>query len=91
MDGETKGPCDYVMKIGKKIKSVDNPIVKFLPISGNPLPDLGDYADDLSTDQRYLYNATKAVTSGNCSADFVNLKPGPISHSRWVTTACRVL
>ena len=46
---------------------------------------------DPSTDQQYLYNIYKAVASGNCCSDFALQKPGPVCHSRWLTTANRLL
>jgi hypothetical protein len=45
----------------------------------------------LSKDQRYLHDIALAIHSGLCSIDLANREPGPISHSRWLTTANRVL
>ena len=46
---------------------------------------------ELSTDQQYLYNICKAVANGNCSMDLALQKSGPMCHSRWLTTANRLL
>ena len=47
---------------------------------------------DLSTGQQYLYNIWRGVVaSGNCCSDFALRKPGPVCHSRWLTTANRLL
>ena len=46
---------------------------------------------DLSTDQQYLYNMCHAISVGQCSKDLALQKPGPIVHSRWLTTANRLL
>ncbi|GBM34037.1 hypothetical protein AVEN_162218-1 [Araneus ventricosus] len=37
------------------------------------------------------YNVSKAIKSGNCKEDFAVRDPGPLSHSRWLTTANRTL
>lgn len=48
-------------------------------------------ADDLSTDQKYLYNIIHDVQRGSCSALLANKKPGPINHARFLTLGCRIL
>lgn len=49
-----------------------------------------DFAD-LSTDQKYLYEITVAISSNNLSADLANRNPEKITHSRWLTIANRIL
>ena len=46
---------------------------------------------DLSTDQQYLYNMCHAISVGQGYNDLALQKPGPIVHSRWLTTANRLL
>ena len=46
---------------------------------------------DLSTDQRYLYEISQSVSSGFCSEELARRNPGKMAHSRWLTTANRVL
>jgi len=65
------------------------PIVSFQPIEGNLLSNID--ADDLSKDQRYLHEMCQAITSGHCSSELGNRKPGPICHSRWLTTFSRII
>ena len=89
LDGTTHGPNSFSGPIGKLLKNVDLPIVSFQPIEGNLLSNID--ADDLSTDQRYLHEMCQAITSGHCSSELGNRKPGPICHSRWLTTASRIL
>ena len=45
----------------------------------------------LSTDQKYLFDIHNAISSGNCSAEVFCRNPGKMSHSRWLTTANRIL
>ncbi|CAH1113215.1 unnamed protein product [Psylliodes chrysocephalus] len=65
------------------------PVVKCTAIEGDAL--LAVDLMNLSNDQNYLYRIVLAVTSGECSQYLSNLQPGPISHSRWLTTASRIL
>lgn len=46
---------------------------------------------DLSKDQRYLFEMCDAVSKGQCSLDLSKRNPGALNHSRWLTTANRVL
>ena len=45
----------------------------------------------LSSDQRYLLLICEAVISGNMTESFASRVPGPLNHSRWLTTASRLL
>lgn len=56
-----------------------------------PIPDLAQEWDKLRGDQKYLYRMVLAVHSGVCDDVMANLKPGPVSQARWLTTASRVL
>ncbi|CAH0562903.1 unnamed protein product [Brassicogethes aeneus] len=47
--------------------------------------------NDLSTDQKYLWDICQAVTSGVCSESLIHRKPGKLTHSRWLTAANRIL
>ena len=58
-------------------------------ISGGPsLPELD--VNDLSRDQAYLYNIIKAIQFGVIDKTLLCEKPGPMSHAKWLTTACRI-
>ncbi|CAK1579256.1 unnamed protein product [Parnassius mnemosyne] len=48
-------------------------------------------AQDLSTDQCYLYSITSAVSTGVLPEDLANKSPGKMSHARWLTRANRIL
>lgn len=65
------------------------PVIDFEPVSGPELPQMN--LSDLSTDQKYMYEIYEAVTSGCWSEDLATRSPGPVVHSRWLTTACRLM
>jgi hypothetical protein len=89
LDGTTTGPQSFCGPIGKALKDVERqPVVKFAAIH-SILPDMP--SKDLSTDQRYLYEITTAVVEGRCPEGLSQRDPGKISHSRWLTTANRIL
>ena len=61
----------------------------FQRIEGNVLPNIDP--NELCTDQKHLLEMCQANTTGQCSSDLGNRKPEPICHSRWLTTANRIL
>ena len=42
-------------------------------------------SEELSTDQKYLYDIFSAVINGHCSLDLSLRNPGAINHARWLT------
>jgi hypothetical protein len=89
IDGPTSGPKSYAGPIGKQLTGCEElPVVKYEPVDCD-LPSIT--ASDLSTDQRYLLEISHAVQAGTCSFDLSKRNPGPLSHSRWLTTANRLL
>lgn len=89
LDGETTGPRAFGGSIGKSLSSCEKlPIVEFSKINGE-LPVISEA--ELSTDQKYLYDMCVAVNTGNCSFVLSKRDPGKIVHSRWLTTANRIL
>lgn len=50
-----------------------------------------DQQKELSTDVKYLYQIANAVSNGRVSTQLANVKPGPVSHARWLTKANRIL
>ena len=59
---------------------------------GPPLIKLSDkFIQDLSTDQHYGYKIVCAVRDGVLPARIALLEIGPVNHSRWLTTANRLL
>ena len=76
--------------IGKALTSCQSlDIVSFKNIDGS-LSEITDY-ESLSTDQRYLYEMCLAVKSGFISESLSKREPGKMAHSRWLTTANRLL
>jgi hypothetical protein len=90
IDGVTCGPNAFSGPIGKALPTCEVlPICNFKKIRSNPFPTITKH--DLSTDQNYLLAITTAVSTGVLSNDLAMQQPGPISHARWLTTACRIL
>ena len=44
-------------------------------------------ANDLSTDQKYFFDITKAISEGFCTNSLLSRRPGKLYKSRWLTTA----
>jgi hypothetical protein len=89
IDGKTSGPTGFTGPIGKKLKLCETlPVVNFDPISATL-----DFIShqELSTDQKYLYDIHKAITEGHVSEQLAERLPGNLNHSRWLTTANRIL
>ena len=90
LDDGTQGPNVFSGDIGKALMNCElQPVVHYSPIVFNNCPDMDDI--ELSTHQQYLYDICKVVASENCSIDLALKKPGPVCHSRWLTTANRLL
>jgi hypothetical protein len=79
----------FLVLIGKSLKTAEAlPVVEFRAVQSN-MTDT-DFSD-ISTDQKYLYELTKAVMDGDCSESLSLRDPGKLCHSRWLTTANRIL
>ncbi|GBM85393.1 hypothetical protein AVEN_122004-1 [Araneus ventricosus] len=93
LDGVTSGPRAFSGPIGIAIKTCEElAIVPFEAIEGTSLSEMGEFhIRDLSDDQRYLKEIFQAVSDGNCPNDLANRKQGTVVHSRWLTTASRIL
>lgn len=92
LDGKTSGPRGFSGSIGKQLETCDDlPIIHFERLDGN-LPEMTeDTVNDLSRDQKYLFEICQAVCSGECSDSLSRRNPGRIAHSRWITMANRIL
>lgn len=89
LDGRTTGPRTNSGPIAQSLDNCEKlPVIRFKKVNFN-LPIVT--TDDLSTDQRYLLQLSKAINEGTCSDDLSRRNPGPISHSRWLTKANRIL
>lgn len=88
LDGDTNGPRAFSGPIGKALADCNNlPVQKYSKIE-SVIPIV---LTDLSWEQKYLYEMCKSVVSGVCSASLAKRNPGKLVHSRWVTTANRIL
>ena len=92
LDGKTTGPSGYTGDIGKQLEDCEKyPICDFDAIEAN-MPRFSEEAkNQLSCDQKYLYEIVSAVETGYASKRLANLYPGKVAHSRWFTTANRVM
>ncbi|ESO04220.1 hypothetical protein HELRODRAFT_172570 [Helobdella robusta] len=92
VDGCTSGPREYPEPIEKQLATCENKTtLLFQPLTGH-LPDLTkNVVNELSIDQKYLYEICQAVLTGSCSPELANRQPGNLSHSRWLTCANRLL
>lgn len=89
VDGVTQGPKGFSGIIGQALMTCELlPVVQFEPIILENCPNLDV---EVSTDQQYLYDICHAISAGICSPDLAARRPGPVVHSRWLTTASRIL
>jgi hypothetical protein len=90
-DGATGGPNTWSGPIGQQLKNcLQLPVVKFQPIALE-LPDPELDSAILSTDQRYSLDIARAISTGKCPPTLAARDPGIVNHSRWGTTANRVM
>ena len=92
LDGKTTGPRGYTGVIGKELENCEKQqVVKFAAIESD-MPEVSeDVVEQLSTDQKYLYEMVTAVSKGHVPERLARTTPGKMAHSRWLTTASRVL
>lgn len=92
LDGSTSGPESFSGPLGKRIQKCDGlDVVQFEPIDFPCTVDVEEIKQDLSTDQQLLFEICIAISNGKFSEDLKNRKIGPVAHSRWLTTAMRIL
>lgn len=92
-DGVTVGPKQFSGPIGKMLTGCkQRQIQDFNPVFSDDLPVWPDKAvKELSVDQRYLYEMCHAIQSGFVSQALEKKEPGALVHSRFLTTANRIL
>ena len=89
LDGPTTGPKGFTGSICKRLSKCEElPLTSFQPVESE---NIDCDVEKLSTDQKYLLEVYRAVSSGECSESLQHRYPGNISHSRWLTTANRIL
>ena len=93
IDGPTDSKNTFKGVIGKLLPKVEelefNP--RFKKVTAGPdLPTiLEEVANDLSSDQRLLLLVHQSMRTGIVKKELYSLSPGPFSHYRWLTHACR--
>lgn len=93
LDGKTLSNNGWSGPLGKMLDSATeleiNPSFEKITV-GPPFVELAhDMIDDLSTDQYYGYMIGNAIRTGLMPDRLPYLQIGPVSHSRWLTTALR--
>ena len=89
LDGSTSGPRAFSGPLGKALVNCEKlKLVLFENIECE-LPIISK--EDLSSDQKYLLDICRAVSSGLFSQNLAQRNPGKMVHSRWLTTANRIL
>lgn len=92
LDGSTSGPESFSGPLGKRIQKCDGlDVVQFEPIDFPCALDVEEIKQDLSSDQQLLFEICIAISNGTFSENLKNRKIGPVAHSRWLTTAMRIL
>lgn len=87
--GNTKGPQDYG-ELTDTLKNCQNmPVVKFEIICPANFPQIS--IQNLSSDQKYLFEMGLAIKNGSLSDQLASHTPGPMNHARWLTFAARIL
>ncbi|CAI6353446.1 unnamed protein product [Macrosiphum euphorbiae] len=89
IDGSTTGPTSFSGPIGKSlVRCLSLQVVQFKKIDVE-IPNFDSKL--LSTDQKYLIDIAHAIKSGLCPDNLASRDPGPLNHSRWVTTGNRLM
>ena len=94
LDGTTASPAQFNGTIGKALQDCHKlPINTQFQSRRNHLPQqLHDASTiDISKDQKYLFDICKGIELGIVSDSLARKEPGPVVHSRWLTTANRIL
>lgn len=93
LDGVTIGPKQFSGSIGKLLVSCEErPVKTFKKVFSDDLPVWPQNAvNDLSVDQRYLYQMCHSIQTGIVDSSLAMKNPGTMVHSRFLTTANRIL
>lgn len=93
IDGKPSGPTTFRGTIGQEIQKdlTKLGIVKFQPVPSKIQDISEDIISEFSSDQKYLFDICLAIKTGHLSASLASRSPGALNHSRWLTTANRIL
>ena len=89
IDEKTTGTATLAGEIGKQIKNKVHQLqlVTFQAVPSDILQISSQVVNDLSTDQRCLYEMCQAVSMGKVSEELERCSPGALHHARWLTRA----
>ncbi len=84
IDGATTGPRTFDGKIGILCQEdmEDKPQIKFKPIGSSLVELPSEILNDLSHDQRLLYEYTSGIQNGSVNSVYASRKVGPVNHAR---------
>src|SRR6218665_321324 len=89
LDGTTAGPHSFSGPLGKRLSTCEQlPVTYFVKIIVD-LPNVN--LQELSTDRKFIWQITNAVSESYCPDDLSKRNPGDLNHSRSLTTAIRLL
>ena len=94
LDGPTDGPKSWSGPIGKRIIGDVHklPITNFKTIENSDFPKCPNkVVEKLNTDQKYIFKICQAILTGILPQGLSDQRPGNMCHSRWLTTAARIL
>ena len=96
LDGPTASGNTFTGKVCKLICDevqdyVTNPDFKRIDVEEGILDLPDDVVEDLSHDQKHGYKLVSLITGRSQDLSCLKLKPGPVCHSRWLTTANRLM
>lgn len=95
LDGYTKTPTAFNGPIGNLCGRDfhEQPQVEFTKLCGplNEMTFSEDLLNDLSCDQRLLFEYVLGISKGKVNTRFASWKIGPLNHARWLTLAIRLM
>lgn len=89
LDGKKSGPLRFSGLLGKHLEVCTN--FQLSNLYALEVIHFFKNQVDLSVDQKYLYEICSSISSGICTIDLSKRNPGKQAHSRWLTTANRIL
>lgn len=93
-DGKTTGPNSWSGPVGQAITQDvwEKEIVQFEKIEFQcDIDNIDSVAATFSTDQKYLFEICKAISTGEFSESLAKTAIAKVAHSRWHTTGSRIL
>ena len=96
LDGPTSSGNTFTGPIGKMLTDdvqdfINNPNFKRVEVEEGVHELSEDVVKDLSNDQKHGWNLVMLITGRSQDLTCLKLKPGPVCHSRWLTSANRLM